>query len=362
MEEFFEKFSLIGTITDFLRKNFTYNYLCGMNLSTRFEEAVQSRGALIDEFPAIRLVNGAGDSCPGLTIDRFGHFYQIQCFQPQTPEVISEALKWIRGIDSEVGLIVLKNRVSPDGASLQHPEMSVLYTTEMPKSLPRDLALTQSQIQVTEGSIQVEVDLLDTINPGLFLDMREFRLAQAEWVGQVVQKNSEFKVLNLFSYTCTFGLHAALAGASYTCNVDVSAKILDRGKRNYEISGLAVEQHGFVREDARKFLDFCARKAKTFDSIILDPPTFARFKKKTWSVHKELSGLLTQVNEVLNPGGRLLLSTNASDINNQDLILWAQDLPWHVVAQGGQSKDFPTRGKIRESSLAVVWFEKSILN
>lgn len=329
-----------------------------MNLSIRLEEALQSRGALVDEFAGIRLVNGAGDSLPGLTLDRFGHFYQIQCFQPQTETAIEEVVSWIRQLDAQVGLIVLKNRVSPDGASLQNPAMSVLYASEASNSLNQDKETTRSQTQVSEGLIQVEVDLLDTINPGLFLDMREFRLAQAQWVSERVQMSSEFKVLNLFSYTCTFGLHSAMSGASYTCNVDVSAKILERGKRNYELSGLPVEEHGFVREDARKFLDFCARKSKTFDSIVLDPPTFARFKKKTWSVHKELSGLLAQVNQVLNPGGRLLLSTNASDINNHDLIQWATDLPWRVVTQGGQSQDFPTQGKIRESSLAVVWFEK----
>lgn len=324
-----------------------------MTIDESLKSALLSR-AHLQGFEAIRVFNGISDGVAGLTVDRFGRYYQIQCFQPQSEDTLHAVKDFLCSdelIESQrADLIVVKNRVSPSGASLQNPEMDILWD--------RHSLGDSAQTQVREGQAQIEVDLLDTINPGLFLDMREYRMKHYQWLLDMRSEADELKVLNLFSYTCSFGLHSAMAGADYTCNVDISAKILDRGRRNYQLSGLDDQEHGFVREDARKFLEFCAKKGKKFQSIVLDPPTFARYKKKTWSVHKELAGLLELIQEILVPGGRLLLSTNASDIHNYDLIDWAKNYPWKIIEQGGQSSDFPTKGKIKESSLAVVWFEK----
>ncbi len=299
---------------------------------------------------AIRLFNGLGDGIEGLTIDQFKHHYQIQLFKPQTEDIIQTCVSFLKELNAE--FICLKTRVSASGASLQKPDISILFQVEGSSSLTK----------VREGFVCVEVDLLDTINPGLFLDMRHFRLKQSELIlDQLTESFDEIKLLNLFSYTCSFGLHSAMAGAQYTCNVDISGKILDRGKRNYQLSGIDPNLHGFVREDTRKFLEFCIRKEKQFDFIVLDPPTFARYKKKTWSVHKELAGLLEQIDQILKPGGRLLLSTNASDIANSDLKTWAKPFNWKCIEEGGQDLDFKLSQdvKVRESSLSVCWFRKN---
>lgn len=304
-------------------------------------QSLAFRSSLSKEFHAYRVFNGTIEGHPGLVIDRYRDHWQIQLFKPQTKAVIKEVENWILGQGAQ--FIVLKERVSPSGASLHQPSMKILHGED-------------PETQIDEGEVSFKVDLMDTINPGLFLDMRHMRLLFYDWVNR--NSTSEFKVLNLFSYTCSFGLHAAQAGASYSCNVDVSAKILDRGRRNYQISGLDDQSHGFVREDSREFLSFCQKKGKKFNAVVLDPPTFSRYKNKTWSVHKEMHHLMSQINEILIMGGRALISTNASDISNEDLKLWSRPFKWAVILEEGQAQDFPNQVNQKESSLAVVWFEK----
>lgn len=233
-----------------------------MTIDESLKSALLSR-AHLQGFEAIRVFNGISDGVAGLTVDRFGKYYQIQCFQPQSDDTLHAVKDFLCSdelIESQrADLIVVKNRVSPSGASLQNPEMDILWD--------RHSLGDSAQTKVREGQAQIEVDLLDTINPGLFLDMREYRMKHYQWLLDMRSEADELKVLNLFSYTCSFGLHSAMAGADYTCNVDISAKILDRGRRNYQLSGLDDQEHGFVREDARKFLEFCAKKGKKLSLI-----------------------------------------------------------------------------------------------
>ncbi len=86
---------------------------------------------------------------------------------------------------------------------------------------------------VEEHGIKFEVNLNDGLNCGLFLDMRQNR-----WmVGQACKGK---KVLNCFSYTCSFGVHARAGGAREVINTDISRKILERGKNNYQLNALSV--------------------------------------------------------------------------------------------------------------------------
>jgi 23S rRNA (cytosine1962-C5)-methyltransferase len=116
-------------------------------------------------------------------------------------------------------------------------------------------------------------------------------------------------MLNLFCYTSSFGVSAALGGAR-TTNVDLSAKALQKSRENYQENGLDLSEHRFFKEDALKFLARAARRGEQYDFIVLDPPSFSTVGKGTFSVKSGYAKAASDCFRVLAPGGRLLCVTN----------------------------------------------------
>jgi 23S rRNA (cytosine1962-C5)-methyltransferase len=155
---------------------------------------------------------------------------------------------------------------------------------------------------VDENGMNVHIDLEDGLSTGLFVDMRESRLRARSWA-------RGGRVLNLFCYTCSFSVSAALSGAT-TTNVDLSAKALARGRANFEENGLDPHRHRFLKEDAMKFLARASRRGDRFDFIVLDPPSFATVGKGTFNVKNQYGQAVAHCLRVLERGGRLLCVTN----------------------------------------------------
>jgi 23S rRNA G2069 N7-methylase RlmK/C1962 C5-methylase RlmI len=148
------------------------------------------------------------------------------------------------------------------------------------------------------------VNLIDYLDTGLFLDHRETR--------QIVAKLAPGKrLLNLFAYTCSFSVHAAVAGASFTKSVDMSNTYTEWGKDNFRLNGLPLTNHPIVREDCLKFLDI--EKGTSYDLIVIDPPTLSRSKKmdQMFDIHYDYIPLLQKALRLLAPGGTLFFSTNS---------------------------------------------------
>lgn len=116
-------------------------------------------------------------------------------------------------------------------------------------------------------------------------------------------------MLNLFCYTSSFGVSAALGGA-HTTNVDLSAKVLQKSRLNFEENGLDPSVHRFFKEDAMKFLARAARRGDEYDFIVLDPPSFATVGKGTFSVKSRYGAAAADCFRILAAGGRLLCVTN----------------------------------------------------
>ncbi len=155
---------------------------------------------------------------------------------------------------------------------------------------------------VHEGPAKFEVNLERYLDTGLFLDHRPIR----KYVREHAQ-GTHF--LNLFCYTGSVTVHAALGGARRSVSVDLSKTYLAWTARNLELNGLSSTQHELVQMDCLRFLKQCRQK---FDLIFLDPPTFSN-SKSTDNVldiqrdHKELIDLCMQT---LNKDGLLIFSTN----------------------------------------------------
>jgi len=182
------------------------------------------------------------------------------------------------------------------------------------KAKHRQRGLTQHEKQgesgqaivVHEAGLRFEVNLLDYVDTGLFLDHRLTR-------GMVRERAAGARVLNLFCYTGAFTVYAAAGGAASSTSVDLSNTYLAWAERNMTLNGLATAQHRFVRSDVPTFLRSLApAPGGVFDLAIIDPPTFSNSTstQEDWEVgrgHVEVLGVLAPL---MSPAGAAYFSNN----------------------------------------------------
>jgi 23S rRNA (cytosine1962-C5)-methyltransferase len=167
------------------------------------------------------------------------------------------------------------------------------------------------QTTVLEAGVRYGIDFSAGYSTGLFLDQRPNRA----WV----RRHAAGRFLNTFSYTCSFSVCAALAGAE-TLSIDLSRKSLSRGEANFALNGLDPKQHQFFAADVRESFPRLVRRGERFDTIILDPPTFSTSSSKgRFRVEDDMGELVEAALDVAAPRARLLLSTNCTRLDSRAL-------------------------------------------
>lgn len=159
---------------------------------------------------------------------------------------------------------------------------------------------------VHEYGVKFRVNLQDYLDTGLFLDHRETRqLVAAQAKGK--------RLLNLFAYTCSFSVHAALAGATLTKSVDMSNTYTEWGKENFLLNGLALNNNPIIRADCLKFLPEEERSGAQYDLIVIDPPTVSRSKKmdQMFDIQEDYLTLIKGALKLLSKDGVIFFSTNS---------------------------------------------------
>jgi 23S rRNA (guanine2445-N2)-methyltransferase / 23S rRNA (guanine2069-N7)-methyltransferase len=162
--------------------------------------------------------------------------------------------------------------------------------------------------QVREGEASFLINLSDYLDSGLFLDHRITR-------DMVYRQGQGKRVLNLFCYTGTVGVLAALGGADSVVNVDLSTSYLKWASENHQINGLDDEQrYSMLRADIVALLQQPSRHGlqRDFDLIFLDPPSFSNSSKmqQTLDVQRDHATLITDAMGLLTADGLLIFSTN----------------------------------------------------
>jgi len=222
---------------------------------------------------------------------------------------------------------------------------------------------------IRENGVLYEMSFKEGYSVGLFLDQRENRRRLLE--GHVAAEFPLFagggegrSLLNTFSYTCGFSVCAAKAGFQ-TTSLDLSKKYLEWGKRNYVLNGLDPSRHDFIFGDAFDWMKRLAKKERSFDVVILDPPTFSQSKETgRFSAERDYARLVEAALPVLKPGGVLLASTNAARLEPEEFVLQVGA----AVVQGGrkvlqqhyvpQPVDFPTHRE-EPAYLKTLWLRIS---
>ena len=171
----------------------------------------------------------------------------------------------------------------------------------------KDEAVPESKIiTVQESGLKFLVNLTDYLDSGLFLDHRLTRqMVQAE------AKDTEF--LNLFSYTSSFSVYAAAAGAKTVTSVDLSKTYLSWSEENFALNKLKnIVAYQFVHADVKQYLK--TLPSNKYDLVVMDPPTFSNSKrmKSVLDIQLDHVELINDVLRAMKPGGILYFSTNFS--------------------------------------------------
>jgi 23S rRNA (cytosine1962-C5)-methyltransferase len=259
----------------------------------RLLDAAALRAPLCEGGDVFRLVNDQGDGLPGVTLDRYGDYAVLSPSTPEAERYAPDIAQFLR----ERGV---------RGVYVKHRERRDLRRAEAPALAPNTPAAgdsAPSPLPVREHGRTILTELSDGLSTGLFVDQRDNR-------ARIAGVASKKLVLNLFSYTCSFSVAAALAGATRVTSVDLSGRALERGRANFVVNGVDAERHEFVQSDAVRFVRGAVKHGRRFDVIVLDPPSFATVGKATFRFERDIGGLMADCLRLLGPGGTLLCVTN----------------------------------------------------
>lgn len=202
----------------------------------------------------------------------------------------------------------------------------------------------QNRTQVVEEfGAKFKVNLFDYLDTGLFLDHRLAR--------RYIRENAKDKrFLNLFAYTGTASVHAALGGAKAITTVDLSKTYLKWGQDNFDLNNISNTRYRFEQADCLKWLEHATSQ---YDLIFLDPPTFSNSKrmKDAFDVQNDHIKLLTWVKKILSPSGTLIFSNNMRGFTMDEVGLIGLGLKAVNISEQTISPDFKRNKKIHNSWL-----------
>jgi 23S rRNA (cytosine1962-C5)-methyltransferase len=272
---------------------------------------------------AVRVFSGRADGVDGVFVDIYGPGATLIVYEGRAPRAF-EAAKEARGVLAALGPLGVR-AVYIKPFARDRSRMGGVLPDIVTSPVPAAGETLPESIILREHGWNLEVRLFDGLSTGLFLDQRDNRA----WVHRFAQErvakarsgggegSGQPAVLNTFAYTCAFSVAAATGGA-VTTSVDVSARYLDWGKRNFTHNALDPAPHRFAKMDTFEFFAYARRKGLSYDLIILDPPSFAAGNKKKgvrpWSAVADYARLVHEASALLRKGGVILASTNTQEL------------------------------------------------
>jgi len=298
---------------------------------SRLRQAIRFRESLEIDASAYRLVHGEADLLPSLIVDRYGDYLVLQALSQGVDRLLPDLTQLLIELLQPAGILARND-----------PRVRLLEGLEQRVDLLH--GTVPGQIEVREGRVSYLVDPYHGQKTGLFLDQRENRVAAARY--------AHGRLLDAFSYNGGFALALAPACAEVTA-VDISEDAVARIRTNAERNGLTnVQARAMNVFDELRELE---RRAEPFDTIVLDPPAFAKNKA---SVQKALSGY-KEINlralKILAPGGFLITCSCSYNVSEGDFadVLASAAVDAHaevaVVEKRMQGRDHPVLMTVPET-------------
>ncbi|QKE74451.1 class I SAM-dependent rRNA methyltransferase [Arthrobacter citreus] len=295
---------------------------------------------------AFRVFNGEGDGIGGFTIDFFDGYYLISWYS----EGIFQFKDWvIQAIKNTVEFkgIYQKKRFDTKGQYIEEDDFVMGERGQFP-------------ILVKENGVNFAIYLNDGAMVGVFLDQREVR--------KLIRDKYAYEktVLNTFSYTGAFSVFAAAGGASKTTSVDLANRSLEKTKEQFQINKIDPATQSIIVEDVFHYFKYAVKKNLLFDMVILDPPSFARSKKHTFSAEKDYKNLLKEAIAITEIDGVIVASTNCSTFGMKkfkgfiDTAFKEMDGQYKLMEEFSLPSDFQINKQFKEGNYLKVVFIRKI--
>ncbi|QKS72889.1 class I SAM-dependent rRNA methyltransferase [Paenalkalicoccus suaedae] len=306
-------------------------------------EAVGRRSAFfLDETTtAFRVFNGEGDGIGGVTIDNYAGYYVIQWYSRGVYQFKDYIVHALQTYTDCIG-IYEKKRFAKKGEYVEDNDF--VSGEEAP-----------SPLIVKENGVNLAVYLNDGAMTGIFLDQREVRKMLMDHLA------ADRSVLNTFSYTGAFSVFAAMGGASGTTSVDVANRSLEKTSEQFRVNHLPVESQKIIVDDVFVYYKRATKREEEYDVVVVDPPSFARTKKTTFSAAKDYAKLLKETIALTRTGGTIVASTNHAGLSRKkfrSFIDQAFDEAGHtyrIVEQFRLPEDFVTLEEFPEGNYLKVY-------
>ncbi|MGY0693445.1 class I SAM-dependent rRNA methyltransferase [Virgibacillus sp. FSP13] len=309
---------------------------------TKIEKAMEKRKKFFMDLNtnAFRIFNGEGDGIGGLTIDYFDGYYLINWYSEGIytfKEVIIRALDEL----GDYKAIYQKRRFNTKGQYIDDDDFVKGERGEFP-------------IIVQENGMNYAVYLNDGAMVGIFLDQREVRRV-------IRDKYANGKnMLNTFSYTGAFSIAAAVGGALKTTSVDLAKRSKSKTIEQFSVNGIDFEQQDIIVMDVFDYFKYAKRKKLKFDLVVLDPPSFARSKKHTFSTAKDYPALIKDTIAITEKDGVIVASTNNATFGMKkfkgfvDKAFREMDVKFKILEEYTLPDDFATNQNFPEGNYLKV--------
>ena len=298
-----------------------------------------------DKTTLFRVFNSDADGISGLTIDYINGFYLLTWFNTSIYKYKNEIVDALKSITLYKGIYQKKkfnsNEKDPDNTS------DFICGEKAPESLI-----------IKENNINYAIHLDDGAMIGIFLDQREVR----KTIRDKYSKNKT--MLNTFSYTGAFSVASSLGGATKTTSVDLAKRSLPKTQEQFKVNNIDVDKQDIIVQDVFGYFKYAIKKQISFDLVVLDPPSFARSKKITFSVSKDYINLLKEAIQITNKDGVIVASTNYAGLNMmkfRDFVKKAfkdLNLKFEILETFSLPKDFNVSNQFQELDYLKVLFIK----
>lgn len=294
---------------------------------------------------AFRVFNGEGDGIGGLTIDYYDGYYMISWY---SEGIYSLKHHVYNVLEKTVNYkaIYEKKRFDTKGQYIEQDDFVRGEEGDFP-------------IIVKENGMNFAVDLNDGAMTGVFLDQRDVRKA-------IHDRYADNKtVLNTFSYTGAFSVASLLGGAKKTVSVDLASRSESKTIEQFSVNGIDYEQQEIRVMDVFDYFRYAKRHELKFGLVILDPPSFARSKKYTFSTARNYPELVKDAIAVTEKNGYIVASTNNASFGMKrfksfiDKAFKETNTKYKVLEESSLPRDFRSNRDYPEFNyLKVVILQK----
>jgi 23S rRNA (cytosine1962-C5)-methyltransferase len=302
-------------------------------LRARIRAAIAYRERLVDSTDAYRLVFSEADFLPGLIADRYNDIVSLQ--------VLTQAMD----VEPARAAIVFQLQESLKSAGIvERVDPRVRELEQLPPRPSGLLRGEKTQTTFTMNGVRFHFDALEGQKTGAFLDQRENYAAAARY--------AHGEALDVFCYQGGFALHLAQAGAQVT-GIDSSRPALEVADQNAALNGREIE---WIEANAFDLLKDYAAAGRQYQTIVLDPPAFAKTKSNLPTALRGYKELNLRALKMLRPGGILVTCSCSYHVSEADFLAIVAEAARdahrsvRILERRGQAKDHPVLLTVPETS------------